>query len=59
TSLTNIDQIKETSLQISMAVGLFSGMVAGVISSGKVTAGFKHSYIFLIVAYFVFTYMIA
>lgn len=59
TSLTNIEQIKETSLQISIAVGLFSGMVAGVISSGKVTAGFKHSYIFLIVAYFVFTYMIA
>lgn len=59
TSLTNIEQIKETSLQISIAVGLFSGMVAGVISSGKVTAGFKHSYMFLIVAYFVFTYLIA
>lgn len=59
TSLTNIAQIKETSLQISIAVGLFSGLVAGVISSGKVTAGFKHSYIFLIVAYFVFTYLIA
>ncbi len=58
-SITNIEQIKEISLQISIAVGLFSGMVAGVISSGKITAGFKHSYIFLIVAYFVFAYLIA
>ncbi|MFO7966850.1 MAG: type II secretion system F family protein [Archaeoglobaceae archaeon] len=59
TSITNIDQIKDTSLQISIAIGLFSGLVAGVISSGKITAGFKHSYVFLMVAYLVFTYLIA
>lgn len=58
-AFANIEQIKDTSLQISIAVGFFSGIVAGVVSTGKVTAGFKHSYVFLVVVYFIFTYLIA
>jgi len=58
TTITNIELIKETFLQVSVAVGLLSGLIAGVISSGKVTAGFKHSYIFLVMTYIVFGYLI-
>jgi flagellar protein FlaJ len=58
TTISNIELIKETFLQISIAVGLFSGIIAGVISSGKVTSGLKHAYIFLMLTYIVFGYLI-
>ena len=57
--IANIELIKETFLQVSVVVGLLSGLIAGVISSGKVTAGLKHSYVFLMFVYIVFSYLIA
>jgi flagellar protein FlaJ len=58
TAVPNIELIKETFLHISVAVGFFSGIIAGVISSGKVTAGLKHSYVFLLVTYILYGYLI-
>ena len=58
TPISNVEVIKETFLEISVAVGFLSGIIAGVISSGRVTAGLKHSYIFLVLIYVIFWYFI-
>ncbi len=50
----NIDTIKEVFFEISLMVGLFSGIIAGVIGEGKIESGLKHSYVFLMATYIVF-----
>ncbi len=53
-----LDLIKETFYQVSILTCVLSGLIAGVIGSGKVLSGLKHAYIFLIATYFVFNYLL-
>jgi len=50
----NVEKIKEVFFEISLMVGLFSGIIAGVIGEGKLEAGLKHAYVFLMATYIVF-----
>jgi len=50
----NVERIKEVFFEISLMVSLFSGIIAGVIGEGKLEAGLKHAYIFLMATYVVF-----
>ncbi len=50
----NVGRIKEVFFQISILVGLLSGIIAGVIGEGKIESGLKHSYVFLMATYIVF-----
>ena len=52
--MVNLSEVKETFFHVSVIVGLLSGIVAGVIGEGKVIAGLKHSYVFLIASYIMF-----
>ena len=52
--MINLENVKETFFHVSLMVGLLSGIVAGVIGEGKVIAGLKHSYVFLIATYIMF-----
>jgi len=58
TVMINLRVVKETFFQVCMMVGLLSGIVAGVIGEGKVIAGLKHSYIFLMAIYVIFKFLI-
>ena len=58
TFLPKLDLIKETFYQVSMLTCVLSGLIAGVIGSGKVLSGLKHAYVFLIATYFVFNYVL-
>lgn len=50
----NVEGIKEVFFQISILVGLLSGIIAGVIGEGRIESGLKHSYVFLMATYMVF-----
>ncbi len=50
----NLKTVEEVFFQISLLVGLLSGIIAGVIGEGRVEAGLKHSYVFLMATYIVF-----
>ena len=50
----NIESIKDIFFQMSVLVGLLSGIIAGVIGEGKIESGLKHSYVFLMATYIVF-----
>ncbi len=54
TFVLNLTLIKTAFFHISLLVGLLSGIIAGVIGEGKVEAGLKHSYVFLMATYVVF-----
>lgn len=55
----NIELVKETFFYVSIVVGSLSGIIAGVIGSGKVESGLKHSYVFLIATYIMFRYLLS
>ncbi len=50
----NLESVKEAFFEVSLMVGFFSGMIAGVIGEGRVEAGLKHAYVFLMATYIVF-----
>ncbi len=50
----NVATIKEVFFEISVMVGLLSGIIAGVIGEGKIESGLKHAYVFLMATYVVF-----
>ncbi len=54
----NTPFLKKIFYYISLLVSFFSGIIAGVISSGKVSSGFKHSYVFLMLTYIMFNYLL-
>ncbi len=55
---SNVSFVKEIFFQVTMVVSIISGLIAGVIGEGKITAGLKHSYILAIMTYVVFVYFI-
>ena len=56
--MVDVSFIKEIFFETTIIVALLSGIIAGVIGEGKITAGIKHSYIFLIASYIMYTYFI-
>ena len=54
----DIKFIKEIFLQVTLIVSIVSGIIAGVIESGKISAGLKHSYAFLILTYLLFFHLL-
>ena len=50
----NLTAIKEVFFEISLMVGFFSGIIAGVVGEGKLESGLKHAYVFLMATYIVF-----
>ncbi|AEA46958.1 type II secretion system F family protein [Archaeoglobus veneficus] len=58
TFMPNFELIKETFYQVSLVVGILSGIIAGVIGSGKVLSGLKHAYVFFIATYILFNYLL-
>ncbi|RLI89623.1 MAG: hypothetical protein DRO98_00615 [Archaeoglobales archaeon] len=58
TFIPNIGFIKDTFYQVSLLVGVLSGIIAGVVGTGKVTCGLKHSYVFFAATYLLFNYFL-
>ncbi len=54
----DVNVVKEIFFETTVIIAVLSGLIAGVIGEGKISAGIKHSYIFLIISYFVYFYMI-
>jgi flagellar protein FlaJ len=54
----DLDLIKEVFFELSLVVGISSGLVAGVIGEGKAILGIKHAYVFALVSYILFFYII-
>ncbi len=50
----NLATIKDVFFEISLMVGLLSGIIAGVIGEGRIESGLKHAYVFLMATYIVF-----
>jgi flagellar protein FlaJ len=56
--MINPDEIKATMFDTCGILGLFSGIILGVMAEGKVMAGLKHSLILLTLAFVMFQVVI-
>jgi len=54
----DINIFKKIFYEVSILVSILSGLIAGVISSGRISSGFKHIYIFLMLTYIMFNYLL-
>jgi len=53
----NLENLKSSFFQISLLIGILSGLVAGQIGEGNPLLGLKHSYVFTILTYLTFNLM--
>ncbi|MCS7121664.1 MAG: type II secretion system F family protein [Archaeoglobaceae archaeon] len=54
----NIQEIKTLFLETTILVAIFSGLVAGVFSEGKIESGMKHIFIFMVTVYVFYKFLI-
>ena len=57
-SPVDIAQIRETFFETSLIVGVFSGIMAGVMGEGKLEAGLKHIFILVVIVYVFFRFIL-
>jgi flagellar protein FlaJ len=58
TSKIDIGAVKDTFMQTSLLVALFSGIMAGQMGEGRIEAGLKHIFILVVVVYVFFKFVI-
>jgi flagellar protein FlaJ len=54
----NIFEVKSLFMETSLLVAVFSGLVGGVVQEGRIEAGLKHVFIFLVITYVFFKFLI-
>jgi flagellar protein FlaJ len=54
----DVNAVKRTFFETSVLVATFSGVTAGVLSEGKIVAGLKHVFIFMVVVYVFYRYIV-
>ncbi len=54
----DVNVVKQTFLETSLLVAVFSGVVAGVMGEGKIEAGLKHTFVLVVIVYVFFRFIV-